>query len=193
MPRSPRLLLAIFFALVLPSSSFLLSPSRSRSALLRPTGKSQSKLWIGNDDDDDVELIDEGVSDEVTDEDIREMQALDNPLTRTLQIIGVNNPFSTLLALTTLTIIILNNVLGVGWLTEYAKDNKFNDEGAAQVQKQVIREPPIGSDLARELDKVGYERRDINWGNTKEGEIKGEPIIAGKDGDGGGYLLPFRR
>lgn len=70
MPRSPRLLLAIFFALVLPSSSFLLSPSRSRSALLRSTGESQSKLWIGNDDDD-VELTDEGVSDEVTDEDIR--------------------------------------------------------------------------------------------------------------------------
>ncbi|GMH97362.1 hypothetical protein TrST_g8192 [Triparma strigata] len=121
-----------------------------------------------------------------------EMQELDDPITRTLTIIGVNNPFSVFLAATTLMIIILNNVLGVGWLIEYSKSNGFNDEGAAQVQKQVVREPPIGSDLARDLDKIKYERREIEWGNTNDGEVFGEAIIPGKTGDGGGWLLPFR-
>ena len=61
------------------------------------------------------------------------------------------------------------------------------------MQKQVVREPPIGSDLARDLDKIKYERREIEWGNTNDGEVFGEAIIPGKTGDGGGWLLPFRK
>ena len=144
--KSPRtlFLFLLFHLAPLPSSSFLLSPSRSLRPTLRSNLRSNLNLCSANDDDDVAsnvafELSDEGVADDLTDQDIMEMQELDDPITRTLTIIGVNNPFSVFLAAMTLMIIILNNVLGVGWLREYSKSNGFNDEVRTECEPEERR------------------------------------------------------